>query len=124
MSSSVKLVFFLNVFGNGAMETVQNLRNLMDQKAQVEAQIQEEKARLRDEGLAKLRETIEIFGLSREDLISLFPDGQKPGKRKKASGRCYYNPENPEQTYGGKGRSPEWFKAIPKDDRKNYIVQP
>lgn len=106
------------------METVQNLRNLMDQKAQVEAQIQEEEARLREEGLAKLRETIEIFGLGREDLISLFPDGQKPGRRRRAGARRYYNPANPEQTYGGKGRSPNWFKAIPKDDRKNYIVQP
>jgi DNA-binding protein H-NS len=106
------------------MESVHNLRNLMDQKAQLEAQIQEEIGRLRDEGLAKLRETIEIFGLSREDLVSLFPDGQKPGKRKKASGRrYYYNPENPEQIYGGKGRSPEWFKAIPKDERKNYVTQ-
>lgn len=106
------------------METVQNLKSLMDQKAQLEAQIQEEIARLRDEGLAKLRETIEIFGLSREDLIRLFPDGQKPGTRRKASGRRYYNPANPEQSYGGKGRSPEWFKAIPKDERRNYVVQP
>jgi DNA-binding protein H-NS len=123
MRASAKITSLFSVFGNGAMETVQNLRTLMDQKAQLEAQIQEEIVRLRDEGLARLREIIEIFGLSREDLITLYPERQKPGKRRKATGRRYYNPANPEQTYGGKGRSPDWFKAIPKDERKNYVVQ-
>jgi DNA-binding protein H-NS len=107
------------------MESVQNLKNLVDQKAQLDAQIQEEKRRLKGEGLAKLKEIIEVFGLGRNDVMSLFPGAQKAGKRKIPGGaaRRYFNPANLEQTYGGKGRSPDWFKAIPTNERKNYLVQ-
>lgn len=105
------------------MDSVQKLKELQDQRAQIEAQIQEATGRLKSEGVSKLKEIVELYNLSRDDVSGLFPGAQKAASLRKGTSNWYYNPANPEQIYRGKGRSPDWFKAIPANQRKNYILQ-
>ncbi|MGB0128260.1 MAG: H-NS histone family protein [Rhodocyclaceae bacterium] len=105
------------------MDSVQKLKELLDQKAQIDAQIQEATGRLKSEGLSKVKELVDLYGLSKEDVFGFFPSAQKATSQRKSTSNWYYNPANPEQIYRGKGRSPDWFKAIPANQRKNYIVQ-
>lgn len=104
------------------MDSVQKLKELLDQKANIDAQIQEATGRLKSEGVSKVKELIELYSLSKEDVFGLFPGGTKGASQRKGTSNWYYNPANPEQIYRGKGRSPDWFKAIPANQRKNYIV--
>ena len=51
------------------------------------------------------------FGFSLADLVS-GETGAKPAARKKAASPAKYrNPGNPSQTWTGRGRKPDWFKA-------------
>lgn len=47
-------------------------------------------------------------GFSLADLAGM---GKKGGGAKSKSPAKFRNPENPKQTWTGKGRQPEWFKA-------------
>lgn len=105
------------------MDSVQKLKELLDQKAQIDAQIHETTGRLKSEGVSKVKELIDTYSLSKEDVFGLFPGAHKAPSLRKGTSNWYFNPANPEQIYRGKGRSPDWFKAIPANQRKSYIVQ-
>ncbi|SMY06057.1 H-NS histone family protein [Flavimaricola marinus] len=48
-------------------------------------------------------------GFSLAELAGM--SGKRGGSNKPKSPPKFRNPENPEQTWTGKGRKPEWFKA-------------
>lgn len=57
------------------------------------------------------------FGFALDELEDPKPAGKKPGRkpagrRKTGPGKAKYrNPENPKQTWTGKGRQPNWFRT-------------
>jgi DNA-binding protein H-NS len=73
--------------------------------------------RLKQQDLKKAREAAEkavaSMGFSLDDVVD--PSGKKKtrgtgGKTKSAGTPKYVNPDNPSQTWTGKGRQPKWFK--------------
>jgi DNA-binding protein H-NS len=66
--------------------------------------------RVASQNLKKAREAAEgaarQFGFSLDEVT-----GNKSTRRKdEQSGARFRNPENPEQTWSGRGRQPQWFK--------------
>lgn len=57
------------------------------------------------------------FGVSLDELVAAPKPGPKPGRRAAAKKPAkkgvakYANPDDPKQTWTGKGRQPGWFKA-------------
>jgi DNA-binding protein H-NS len=54
----------------------------------------------------------ELIALAQErgfTISDLFPTGRKGGKSKGSSGSLYRNPDDPSQTWPGRGRKPKWL---------------
>lgn len=81
---------------------LETLRNDID-KAIVDLHKKEKK-----DALAAAQKAAAEFGFSLEELTSKRA-GKGAGKGTKAEAK-YMNPENPTQTWTGKGRQPNWFK--------------
>ena len=60
----------------------------------------------REEALEQIKGQIASLGFSAEDLVT-----KKNGKRAPARLK-YRNPENPAETWTGKGRKPTWMQAM------------
>ncbi|HKL68178.1 H-NS histone family protein [Salibaculum sp.] len=76
--------------------------------------IDEQMTRLKKQDLQKAREAAEeavaTLGFSLEDVV-----GGSGGRKKRSTARSagkpkYANPDNPSQTWTGKGRQPKWYK--------------
>jgi len=78
------------------------------EKALAAAELQERK-----KALQAARDAAAQFGFSLEELN----DAQKPGTKRAKSGPKYYNPENPEQTWSGRGRKPNWVHTALENGR-------
>lgn len=64
--------------------------------------------------LAAAKKAAAAHGVAWEDLTDApapKKPGRKPGKAKTVSKPKYANPADPKQTWTGKGRQPEWYKA-------------
>ncbi|MEO9575173.1 MAG: H-NS histone family protein [Tateyamaria sp.] len=82
---------------------LEKLRNDVD-KAIVDLRKKE-----KQDALAAAQKAAAEFGFSLEELTGK-RSGKGAGKGTKAEAK-YLNPENPTQTWTGKGRQPNWFKA-------------
>ena len=60
-------------------------------------------AKRRQEELEQLRERAALLGFTADDLVV------KKSTRKQNGARKYQDPENPENTWGGKGPKPAWL---------------
>ena len=93
-----------------------NLKELLEQKAQIEKQIDEAARNERAEAVAKVKALMADYGLSIADLGSRGPTkatrgagGKVPAKyRNKATG----------ETWSGRGLRPNWLKAALAGGRK------
>ncbi len=67
------------------------------------------------EALAAVQKTAKEFGYSNlSDIVGGMSENRKPQKKRKSgttktSTPKYANPQNPSQTWTGKGRKPNWF---------------
>jgi DNA-binding protein H-NS len=50
------------------------------------------------------------FGFKLSELVGGTATGQKSAKAQRSGEAKYANPEDPSQTWTGKGRQPKWFK--------------
>ena len=75
----------------------------------VEKAIAEFKTRKRAEALKEVQAVAKKHGISVDELI-----GGKGNKRKAKAPAKYRNPSDSSQTWSGRGRQPEWFKAAVK----------
>jgi DNA-binding protein H-NS len=88
---------------------LKDLMDLRDRVARMIVQKQEtEKASLKDELIARAQEA----GFN---IADLFPTGRKAGKAKGLSGALYRNPDDPSQTWSGRGRKPKWLSEASGD---------
>lgn len=76
-------------------------------KADVETAIAGYEKKRREDALREMEEVAKKHGLSVSELIG--GTGRKTAKAK--SPAKYRNPENPDQTWSGRGRQPAWFKS-------------
>lgn len=84
-----------------------------DELAQLQADIEGElKRRAKEDrklALSEARKAAEQFGFSLEELTG----GASGGAKSKSKGVAKYrNPEDPSKTWTGRGRRPEWVKAL------------
>ena len=82
----------------------------MDELSALEKDIQKAKVALEKQRLADARAAIENaakeFGVSIEEIL-----GAKPERKSGPKGVAKYaNPENPAQTWTGRGRQPAWYR--------------
>ena len=100
-------------------ETLEELRKL---QAEIEAKINRAISEARTTAVAKIQQILTDSGMTNEDLHSAFPtkdNGSPKGTRAKASPR-YVDPNNPENTWVGRGALPRWIKASGKP--KEYFL--
>lgn len=88
-----------------------SLKELTDLRERVAKMIvvkqETERASLKDELIARAQEA----GFNISDLFG----GGRKGKSKGASGALYRNPDNPTQTWSGRGRKPKWLSEASGD---------
>ena len=83
------------------------LKDLLAQRAALEAQIAETQASERANAVAKIKSLMEDYGLTLADLA------MKPGARKatKSSVAAKYRNQATGETWSGRGLQPKWLKA-------------
>jgi DNA-binding protein H-NS len=81
------------------------LRSLMD----LEARVGRAKVQARERARAELKEKIE--GLLREAGVSMAELFGRGGRRSGKVAPKYRNPDNPAETWTGRGRQPRWLAA-------------
>ena len=88
---------------------MQDLKNLLSQRAAPEKQIEEATKSSRQEGITKVMELMTEYGLTIADLkgTSSRKAATKSGKKVAAK---YRNPESGE-SWSGRGLQPKWLKA-------------
>ncbi|CUK01004.1 H-NS histone family protein [Ruegeria denitrificans] len=79
-------------------------KELLELRDQVEIAIKNAEKRDRKEALKAAEKAAAEFGFSLSDLSGT---GSKPSKGVKASAK-YKNPSDPDQTWSGRGRKPQW----------------
>ncbi|MDE4132873.1 H-NS histone family protein [Phaeobacter sp. QD34_3] len=80
---------------------------LVQLKADVETAIKSAEVRERQEALKAAEEAAAKFGFSLEEIAGAARSG---AKKQKAAAK-YRNPNNPEETWSGRGRKPHWVHA-------------
>lgn len=80
-------------------------KELLELQTSVNAALKDAEQRERREALEAAEKAAAEFGFSLAELSS---DSKKGGKTGKASAK-YRNPANPEQTWSGRGRKPQWI---------------
>ena len=95
------------------------LKELIEQKEALERKIEEAKKTNREEGLAKLREVMEQYGLTAADLNGSVREARASTKGK-STGKVAAKYKNPEtgDTWTGRGLKPKWLKAALEGGKK------
>ncbi len=88
-------------------------KDLEKLKSNIDAVLASLAERDKKEAIAAAEKAAAAHGFSLAELAGAAPKkrGPKPGKAKTKSVPKYANPANKDQTWTGKGRQPEWFKA-------------
>lgn len=81
-----------------------SLEELKKHRKDVDAAIKSYEDRKKKAALAELEAKAAEMGFSLSDLTG--------GKVKKSNPPKYRHPENPELTWSGRGRQPDWFKEL------------
>ena len=88
----------------GAMD----LEALKEMRRSVDRAISSYETRKRKEALSALEQVAKDHGFKLSDLVA----DQKPGKASRSvepgAAAAYVNPENPDETWSGRGRRPRW----------------
>lgn len=83
-----------------------SLKELKDLQSKVAKAITGYEDRQKKEALAKLEEKAREMGYSLSELT-----GAAPRKKRSLSAPKYANPDNPAETWTGRGRKPKWMVA-------------
>ncbi len=92
-----------------------SIKELNDLIGHAQAQIAKKEKALVAEAKAKMAAIAQEYGYSIETIMSAPAKGR--GSRGKAEPK-YANPDNPGQTWAGRGRKPTWLEAALKKGKK------
>lgn len=84
-------------------KTIADLKQLI---AETESEIERRKAADRERLLAQAKETASRYGMTVEAFFE-----RAVSKDRSRSKPTYYNPNQPDETWGGRGKPPHWFQA-------------
>lgn len=92
--------------GPAAMLENMDLEDLKDLRKKLDRAITSYETRKRQEALSAIEQAAKEHGFKLADLLG---EG-KSGKVRKSTGSSvkYVNPDNPQQTWSGRGRRPQW----------------
>ena len=82
---------------------------LLDLQKGIEKALKSVEQRERKMALAEAEKAAAQYGFSLSELTGA---GGKAGRAKSPAAVKYRNPEDPTQTWSGRGRRPEWIKAL------------
>lgn len=82
------------------------LDKLLEFQQTVSSAIEAQREKKRKEVLAQIQELVRQYDLPFDEVIRAIRGHAKRGK----APALYRNPDNPRQTWSGKGEAPEWFK--------------
>ena len=83
-----------------------SLKELKDLQSQVAKAISGYEDRRKKEALAELEEKARTLGFSLAELT-----GVSPARKRSPAVAKYANPDDPADTWSGRGRKPRWFEA-------------
>nr|WP_205518794.1 H-NS histone family protein [Pseudotabrizicola algicola] len=83
-----------------------SLKELKDLQSQVAKAINGYEDRRKKEALAELEEKARAMGFSLAELT-----GVSSGRKRSPAVAKYANPDDPSDTWSGRGRKPRWFEA-------------
>lgn len=83
-----------------------SLEELKALARQVQAEIASFEERRRKQALAEVETVVKSFGFSVKELLGA---AEKPVRTRKGAPK-YRNPENPSETWTGRGRQPRWMQ--------------
>lgn len=83
-------------------------KELVDLRSQLDAAIAAAEQREKEEALKAVEEAAAQYGFTLSEIAGAAKSNA--GKRPKAAPK-YRNPENPEETWSGRGRKPQWIHA-------------
>ncbi len=86
-----------------------SLKELLELEKQVQLAIQAAQNRERTGVLEKMKEIASESGFTMDELVG--GRGRGRGKAKAPAVAKYQNPDNPEETWTGRGRKPNWLVA-------------
>ena len=80
-------------------------------KRQVEDALSKADVRRRREAITAARRSVEEFGFTLEEVLAFAPEFRRnrPVGEKAAQPVKFRNPENPQETWSGRGRRPAWL---------------
>jgi DNA-binding protein H-NS len=92
-------------------------KDLQEQIANLQSQAEEARQNEISSAIADIREKMQMYGITVEDLASA-KNSQKSKVKTKAAAK-YSNPESGD-TWSGRGRQPKWLAG---KDREKFLVQ-
>ena len=91
----------------------------LDELLEAQKQLQEKLQAEKHNAIAEIAERMKLMGISIADIQGFF-NHTKPVSSSKPK---YRNPDNPDETWTGKGKPPNWFKtAIKKGKEKESML--
>lgn len=90
--------------------TTLSRKELLELKADVEQALVDVAAREKSAALEAAKQAAQEFGFSLEELTGTKSTAKGPRKARAKSDVKYRNPQNPDQTWSGLGRRPNWVK--------------
>ena len=101
----------IDISGMSFVELNQHLKDLDDHKADVMRTIEQRRKQEKKQVTQELKEFAASKGFSWQELFSDgAPAAPKVGRGRYKSKPRFRNPNNPEQTWTGRGTRPQWFK--------------
>ena len=78
---------------------------------QVQEALMKSEARRKQDALEAVELAVKEFGFSLKDLLTFAPERKQTTARRSHREAKFRNPENPNETWSGRGRRPLWFTA-------------
>ena len=105
----------------GRNDPLEELNRLINERDEKDKQINEQRDKVREDGIQKILNLVQTLGLTQEDLCKRIPQGsetKKTRKPRKAPAFVYVNPENGSQIFKGIGPKPAWLKQMTEEQQE------
>jgi DNA-binding protein H-NS len=94
--------------------------DLRDLAKKIENELENRESQKKKVVLDQIKELAQSIGMTVDQIVASERKGSK--KAKAAAGAAYVNPDNPKQTWSGKGRRPNWAKQMLEQGKKLMAV--
>ncbi|MBF0275942.1 MAG: H-NS histone family protein [Nitrospinae bacterium] len=89
-----------------------NLEELIELQGAVTQFITGKQEEAKKDLKAKMKAMAEASGMTIEEILGIKKDDAGTGKKRKSPKPKYQNPNNPSETWSGRGRKPRWLAGL------------